>query len=98
MIKKSTEKKPMELFVVSVTCKAYVFAKDETEARSFAEEIHLDTDPQYCDVTANKADKNVLGWSGDCCVYHAGSEDLLLMRVLQATDKTETPENGTSDA
>jgi hypothetical protein len=61
-----------ELFVVTVTYRAYVFADDASDAREFVDEIVTTEEPD--DVEILRATGKELGWPGQSLVYTDGEE------------------------
>jgi hypothetical protein len=82
----------MKLFALEITYKAYVWAERESHAEDFVSEIVNTED--YSDIDIQETNTNVLGWNGNCCVYHAGSGDLLLKDVLVAPAQNEDTTDG----
>ena len=64
-----------QLFVVSVTYEAYVWADSEDVAEDFVDEIVAIEKP---DVAATPVKGNPLGWSKECLVYSDTGEDIML--------------------
>lgn len=72
-----------KLFYVEVTKSAWVFAENEEEAETFADEI-LDTeDIKDIDVFPYTEEYlKVSGWSEYSLVYHTGTEDITFEDAL----------------
>jgi len=64
-----------QLFVVSVTYEAYVWANSKDAAECLANEIVSGEIP---DVVATPVKGNPLGWSKECLVYSDTGEDIML--------------------
>lgn len=71
-----------KLYAVEITYKAYVWAPSKYEAENFVSEITGTED--FPEVICDEVDTNILGWDGNCCIYHNGNGDLRLKDVLVA--------------